>query len=85
MKEAYGFEDVLEAYNSRVHGSMQCDATDEQVHHVHSSVGFSDGELDGEDTPAIDDGLGGTAYGRGIHNPMIVVEAVPYQILRGGE
>eukprot|EP00969_Alexandrium_andersonii_P051859 2277953-Alexandrium_andersonii.AAC.1 len=63
MKEAYGFEDVLEAYNSCVHGSMQGGATDEQ------------GELDGVDTPAINDGLGGAANGRGIFSPMIVVEA----------
>jgi len=56
-----------------------------EVHYVHSSAGFSEGELDGVDTPAIDDGLGGAANGRGILNPMIVVEAVVYQIVRGGE
>lgn len=57
-----------------------------EVHYVHSSAGYSDEDLDGIDgVDPIDDGLGGAANGRGILNPMIVVEALVFQIVQGAE
>lgn len=55
-----------------------------EVHYVHSSAG-----VDANDDPTINadnlaDGLGGAANGRGILNPMIVVQGQIFQIVAGG-
>lgn len=52
-----------------------------EVHYVHSSAGYSSADLEGAaDIDAVSDGLGGAANGRGILNPMIVVQGVVFQI-----
>jgi len=52
-----------------------------EVHYVHSSAGYSEEDLEGADIDGIEDGLGGAANGRGILNPMIVVQGQVYQIV----
>lgn len=54
-----------------------------EVHYVHSSAGYSEEDLEGTDIEPIDDGLGGAANGRGLLNPMIVVEGLIFQIVQG--
>jgi len=56
-----------------------------EVHYVHSSAGYSADDLAGVDIDGIDDGLGGAANGRGILNPMIVVQAQVFQVVHGGQ
>jgi len=56
-----------------------------EVHYVHSSAGYSQEDLQGADVDGIEDGLGGAANGRGLLNPMIVVQGQVFQIVRGGE
>lgn len=59
-----------------------------EVHYVHSSAGYaypSPGERQVADIDGIEDGLGGAANGRGLLNPMIVVQGQVFQIVQGGE
>jgi hypothetical protein len=59
-----------------------------EVHYVHSSAGYAPEDIDDADVDGIEDGLGGAANGRGILNPMIVVQGQIYQIVPaedGGE
>jgi len=56
-----------------------------EVHYVHSSAGYSPEDLKEVDIDGIDDGLGGAANGRGILNPMIVVQAQVFQVVHGGQ
>merc|ERR1739847_237542 len=54
-----------------------------EVHYVHSSAGFDKealAEADMETADLLADGLGGAANGRGLLNPMIVVQAQVFQI-----
>jgi len=55
-----------------------------EIHYVHSSAGYSEADLVGADIDGIDDGLGGAANGRGMLNPMIVVQGQVFQIVQGG-
>jgi hypothetical protein len=55
-----------------------------EVHYVHSSAGYTAEMLEGADSDGIDDGLGGAANGRGLRNPMIVVQGQVYHIVHGG-
>jgi len=58
-----------------------------EVHYVHSSAGFDEealAEADMETADLLADGLGGAANGRGLLNPMIVVQAQVFQIVNGG-
>jgi hypothetical protein len=52
-----------------------------EVHYVHSSAGYSAEDIADADVDGIEDGLGGAANGRGILNPMIVVQGQVYQIV----
>jgi hypothetical protein len=53
-----------------------------EVHYVHSSAGYGEEMLKGlTDIDGIDDGLGGAANGRGLLNPMVVVQGQVYQIV----
>merc|ERR1712217_504296 len=57
-----------------------------EVHYVHSSAGYSTAMLQNQgvrDFDLMDDGLGGAANGRGILNPMIVVQGQVFQIVNG--
>jgi hypothetical protein len=57
-----------------------------EVHYVHSSAGYSSADLEGvTDIDGIGDGLGGAANGRGILNPMIVVQGIVFQIGDAGD
>jgi len=56
-----------------------------EVHYVHSSAGYASEDLAGAGVDGIEDGLGGAANGRGMLNPMIVVEGQVFQIVNGGE
>jgi len=56
-----------------------------EVHYVHSSAGYSPNDFEGVEEDLISDGLGGAANGRGMLNPMIVVEGQVFQIVHGGE
>jgi len=56
-----------------------------EVHYVHSSAGYSAEDLNGVDIDGIDDGLGGAANGRGMLNPMIVVQGQVFQIVNGAD
>jgi hypothetical protein len=56
-----------------------------EVHYVHSSAGYTAADLAGnKDIDLMDDGLGGAALGRGMLNPMVVVEALVFQVVSGG-
>jgi len=55
-----------------------------EIHYVHSSAGYSEADLVGADIDGIDDGLGGAANGRGMLNPMVVVQGQVFQIVQGG-
>jgi len=56
-----------------------------EVHYVHSSAGYSTEDLAGTtDIDLMDDGLGGAANGRGIRNPMIVVQAQIFHLVNDG-
>jgi len=54
-----------------------------EIHYVHSSAGRFESELDEDETVAdlMADGLGGAANGRGLLNPMVVVEGQVYHIV----
>lgn len=54
-----------------------------ELHYVHSSAGYTAAELEGSNIDGIADGLGGAANGRGLLNPMIVVEGQVFQIVNG--
>jgi hypothetical protein len=57
-----------------------------EVHYVHSSAGYTTEMLAGlTDIDGIDDGLGGAANGRGLLNPMVVVQGQVYQIVNGAD
>mmetsp|Transcript_68081 Transcript_68081/g.202613 ORF Transcript_68081/g.202613 Transcript_68081/m.202613 type:complete len:186 (-) Transcript_68081:76-633(-) len=67
-------------------GQVQVGQTYE-VHYVHSSAGYTQQMLQGASLGADDamsDGLGGAANGRGLLNPMVVVQAQVFQIVQGG-
>mmetsp|Transcript_4212 Transcript_4212/g.8503 ORF Transcript_4212/g.8503 Transcript_4212/m.8503 type:complete len:365 (+) Transcript_4212:68-1162(+) len=56
-----------------------------EVHYVHSSAGYTSEDLAGvTDLDLMDDGLGGAANGRGMRNPMIVVQAQVFHIVNDG-
>jgi len=54
-----------------------------EAHYVHSSAGVDVDPNDGFNKDFLMDGLGGAANGRGLRNPMIVVQAQVYQIVQG--
>ncbi|CAE7598336.1 unnamed protein product [Symbiodinium natans] len=55
-----------------------------EVHYVHSSAGTDNDASDGMNADLLADGLGGAANGRGLLNPMVVVQGQIYQIVNGG-
>lgn len=55
-----------------------------EVHYVHSTAGTHAADVAGDDEATADlmaDGLGGAANGRGLLNPMVVVEGQVYHIV----
>lgn len=56
-----------------------------EVHYVHSSAGYTEEMLDGMDHDGMDDGLGGAANGRGMLNPMVVVQGQVFQLVNGAQ
>lgn len=52
-----------------------------EVHYVHSSAGYSQADLEDASVDGIEDGLGGAANGRGLLNPMVVVQGQVFQIV----
>jgi len=57
-----------------------------EVHYVHSSAGYSQEVRDSNpDVDGIDDGLGGAANGRGLLNPMVVVQGQVFQIVQDAD
>ncbi|CAJ1430903.1 unnamed protein product [Effrenium voratum] len=54
-----------------------------EIHYVHSSAGMDANETDDVNADNLADGLGGAANGRGLLNPMIVVQAQIFQIVNG--
>lgn len=57
-----------------------------EVHYVHSSAGYAYAtkeERQSADIDGIEDGLGGAANGRGLLNPMVVVQGQVFQIVQG--
>jgi hypothetical protein len=56
-----------------------------EIHYVHSSAGYTKEEGTEAEVDGIDDGLGGAANGRGLLNPMVVVEAQVFQIVNGAD
>jgi len=55
-----------------------------EIHYVHSSAGYDQDTKGDAGVDGIDDGLGGAANGRGLLNPMVVVEGQVFQIVNGG-
>jgi len=55
-----------------------------EIHYVHSSAGEFD-DSGGNKKVEMADGLGGAAHGRGLLNPMVVVQAQIFQIVQGAE
>jgi len=55
-----------------------------EVHYVHSSAGYTREMVANTDIDLLGDGLGGAANGRGLLNPMVVVQAQVFQIVQGG-
>merc|ERR1712151_87575 len=51
-----------------------------EVHYVHSSAGYRADQIANAKYD-LDDGLGGAANGRGLLNPMVVVQGQVYQIV----
>merc|ERR1712187_429731 len=80
-------DDQLQPYDFKwCKGDVQVGKSYE-VHYVHSSAGYSTAMLQNQgvrDFDLMDDGLGGAANGRGILNPMIVVQGQVFQIVNGG-
>jgi hypothetical protein len=56
-----------------------------EVHYVHSSAGYSQSDLVDASVDGIEDGLGGAANGRGLLNPMIVVQGQVFQIVNDAD
>eukprot|EP00439_Symbiodinium_sp_Y106_P073035 s723_g13.t1 len=56
-----------------------------EIHYVHSSAGMDNNATDEINADLLADGLGGSANGRGLLNPMIVVQAQIFQIVNGAE
>jgi len=56
-----------------------------EIHYVHSSAGMDNNATDEINADLLADGLGGAANGRGLLNPMIVVQAQIFQIVNGAE
>lgn len=59
-----------------------------EVHYVHSSAGYAYNtkeERQSADIDGIEDGLGGAANGRGLLNPMVVVQGQVFQIVQGAD
>merc|ERR1712063_52166 len=57
-----------------------------EIHYVRSSAGYSAADLASEGPPDSDlmnDGLGGAANGRGLLNPMVVVQGQVFQLVNG--
>merc|ERR1711972_69652 len=75
-------DDQLQPYDFRwCKGEIQVGKSYE-VHYVHSSAGYAPEDIVDADHD-LDDGLGGAANGRGLLNPMVVVQAQVYQIVNG--
>ncbi|CAE7569572.1 unnamed protein product [Symbiodinium natans] len=55
-----------------------------EVHYVHSTAGTDNDASDNMNADLLADGLGGAANGRGLLNPMVVVQGQIYQIVNGG-
>jgi hypothetical protein len=55
-----------------------------EVHYVHSSAGYDAEALKSASVDLLSDGLGGAANGRGLLNPMVVVQGQVYQIVNNG-
>uniref|UniRef100_A0A7S1RQI3 Uncharacterized protein n=1 Tax=Alexandrium catenella TaxID=2925 RepID=A0A7S1RQI3_ALECA len=56
-----------------------------EVHYVHSSAALlTPTEMKAANADSMNDGLGAAANGRGMLNPMVVVEGQVYQIVNGG-
>lgn len=56
-----------------------------EIHYVHSSAGYTAADVAGNpDVDGMDDGLGGAANGRGLLNPMVVVQGQVFQIAHDG-
>jgi len=53
-----------------------------EVHYVHSTAGVHRAEL-GDNADMMADGLGGAANGRGLLNPMVVVQGQVFRIVNG--
>jgi len=51
-----------------------------EIHYVHSSAGMDNNPTDDMNADLLADGLGGAANGRGLLNPMIVVQGQIFQI-----
>ncbi|CAE7549277.1 unnamed protein product [Symbiodinium sp. CCMP2592] len=54
-----------------------------EIHYVHSSAGMDNNATDDMNADLLADGLGGAANGRGLLNPMIVVQGQIFQIVHG--
>lgn len=56
-----------------------------EIHYVHSSAGYDADHIKNvADIDLMNDGLGGAANGRGMLNPMVVVQAQVFQIVSDG-
>jgi len=86
MCSTQGFTDVqLAPYTFQYcKGDVQVGKSYE-IHYVHSSAGYSAEQLVGADIDGMDDGLGGAANGRGLLNPMVVVQGQVFQIVNGAD
>jgi hypothetical protein len=76
--------DQLAPYNWQYCAGQMYVGYSYEVHYVHSSAGYTDSEAVAAGVDGIDDGLGGAANGRGLLNPMIVVQGQVYHIVNGG-
>ncbi|CAE7549263.1 unnamed protein product [Symbiodinium sp. CCMP2592] len=73
----------LAAYNfTYCKGDVQVGKSYE-IHYVHSSAGMDNNATDEKNADLLADGLGGAANGRGLLNPMIVVQGQIFQIVNG--
>jgi len=54
-----------------------------EIHYVHSSAGRDNNPADAINADLLADGLGGAANGRGLLNPMVVVQGQIFQIVNG--
>eukprot|EP00439_Symbiodinium_sp_Y106_P056903 s828_g8.t1 len=77
-----GAEHKTEAYSDDTDsskGDVQVGKSYE-IHYVHSSAGMDNNPTDDMNADLLADGLGGAANGRGLLNPMIVVQGQIFQI-----